>query len=128
MTIKTAGLTICAFVAMVCAGWAQNSTPQKFHTSTPHPHHPSQEVGAPKKHSSGPPVVSPKTQSARQSEVDRLEKQNSMHLQAQARQHTSTRTTQVSKVHPQPASHSDNINFSYHPPHTQSAGAGAHKH
>jgi len=128
MTIKTAGMTICAALAMVCAGSGQNSTPQKYHTSTPHPSHPLKDSGAATRHSSGPAVVSTKTQLARQSEVERLERQNSTHLQAQARQNSGKKTAQVPKIHPESASHSSNINFSYHPPRTQSAGTGAHKH
>ena len=127
MTIKTAGMTICVAVAVATAGWGQNSKAQKFHTSLSTPHHPVKEVGAPKRHSSDATVVSTRTQTSRQSELSRLEKQNSTHLQSQARQH-STPKTQVAKVRPAPAGHSDNINFSYHPPHNQSAGTGTHKH
>lgn len=125
--MKTAGITICTAMALVCAAWAQNSSAQKFHTSTAHGYHPPKDSGAAKRHSSAGPVVSQKTQSARQSEVERLERQNSMRLQAQARQTTSKKPSQVAKVRPEPASKSSNINFSYHPPRTQSAGAGSHK-
>ena len=128
MTLKKIGMTICAALGLVGAGWGQSSTPQKFHASTPRPHHSSKDLGDAKRHSSGPAVVTPKTQSSRQKDLANLERQNSMHLQAQARQHSSAKTTQVAKTRPATTSHSDNINFSYHPPHTQSAGAGAHKH
>ncbi len=127
MTIKSASMTICVALAVATAAWGQNSNPQKFHTSSSTPHHPVKEIGAPKKHSTDATVVSTRTQSARQSELGRLEKQNSMHLQSQAKQH-STSKSQVAKVRPAPAGHSDNINFSYHAPHNQSAGTGTHKH
>jgi cell division protein FtsN len=126
MTIKTAGITLCATMALACAAWSQSSAGQKFHSSTARPYHPSKSTAEPKRHSSAPAAVSQKTQSARQSEVERLERQNSMRLQAQARQTSSKKPSQVTKVRPEPAGHS-NINFSYHPPRTQSAGAGSHK-
>lgn len=130
MKTQTCGLTICAALAMVSMGWAQNTAPKKFRTTTPRPYHSSKDVGTGQPHKSAPNVVSPKTQSARQSEVDRLERQNAMHLQAQARQHSGSKANpQASKIRPEPAGHSSGINFSYHPPHTQSAGtSGAHKH
>ena len=125
MTKRIAGTTICAVLLMVSAGWAQSTpAPKKFHTGPP-PHHTSKDIGERHQHSGAVDPVSPKTESARRSELDRLEHQNTNHLQAQARQTNAKKNVQTAKVHPEPASKSQGINFSYRPPRTPSAGASS---
>lgn len=128
MTKQIAGMTICAVLLMVSAGLAQNATaPKKFHPG-PAPHHTVKDVGERHQHSGTADPISPKTETARRSELDRLEHQNTNHLQAQARQTSAKKNVQTAKVHPEPASKNQAINFSYHPPRTQSTGAsGSHK-
>lgn len=121
-------MAVCAALWMVSAGWAGNSTaPKRFHTTTPHTHHSLKDVGATHSHSSAANVVLPQTEASRQSELGRLEHQNVSVLQA--RQNSARKNTQATKIRPEPAGHSSGINFSYHPPQTQSAGtSGGYKH
>ncbi len=128
--MKNAGMTICALLILVSASWGTDTPPKKFRTSSPHPHHSlAQTAGANHARSSGPSVLQSKSQSAHEKEVDRLEHQNSMHLQAQSRQRSAKAAGQGPHTHSDPARHSSSINFGYHPPHTQSTGAsGARKH
>lgn len=130
MTKKTTGMIICAALLLVSAGWAQSTTaPKKFHTGSPRPHHPLKDVGEGHQHSGTANMVSPQTETARRSEVERLEHQNATRLQAQARQTGAKKNTQTTKIHPEPTGKTSGINFSYHPPRTQSTGtSGGHKH
>src|SRR5579864_3108988 len=127
MAMKNAGMTICALLILVSASWGTDTPPKKFRTSSPHPHHSlAQTEAAGRARSSGSSVS--KSQSAHEKEVERLEHQNSSHLQAQSRQR-SAKAGQPSHVHPEPAGRSSGINFGYHPPRAQSTGAsGARKH
>jgi hypothetical protein len=130
MATKTAGIAVCAVLVMVSVGWAQNTTaPKKFHTSSPRPHHPLKDVGEGHQHSGAASVVSPKTETVRRSEVERLEHQNSNRLQAQARQTGVKKNGQTAKIRTEPATKSSSINFNYRPPRTQSTGTSSgHKH
>jgi hypothetical protein len=130
MAMKNAGLIICAVLIQVSASWGTDTPPKKFRTSSPHPHHSlAQTEGAGHARSSGPSVLQSKSQSAHEKEVERLEHQNSIHLQAQSRQRNAKAAGQAPHAHPEPAGHSSSINFGYHPAHNQSTGAsGAKKH
>jgi hypothetical protein len=126
--MKNAGMTICALLVLVSASWGTDTPPKKFRTSSPHPHHSlAQTGGAGHARSSGPSVLSSKSQSAHEKEVERLEHQNSR--PAQSKQRSAKAAGQAPHVHPEPAGHSSSINFGYHPPRNQSTGAsGARKH
>ena len=127
--MKNAGMTICALLLLVSASWGTDTPPKKFRTSSPHPHHSlAQTGGAGHARSSGPTVSQSKSQSANEKEVERLEHQNSMHLQAQSRQRNAKAAGQAPRVHREPAGRSSSINFGYHPPHNQSSTSGARKH
>jgi hypothetical protein len=128
--MKNAGMIICALLILVSASWGTDNPPKKFRTTSPHPHHSlAQTGGAGHARPTGPAVLQSKSQSTNEKEVERLEHQNSMHLKAQSRQRNATAAGQGPHIHPEPARPSSSINFSYHPPHTQSTGAsGARKH
>lgn len=127
--MKNAGMTICAILVLASTSWATAKPPKKFHTGG-HPHHPLTQTGqAGHARSSGSSTVSPNSQSSREKEVQRLEHQNAMQLQAQSRQRGSKAAGQAPHMHTAPAGHGSGINYSYHPPHTQSTGtAGGRKH
>jgi hypothetical protein len=128
--MKNAGMTICALLILVSASWGTDNPPKKFGTTSTHPHHSlAQPGGAGHARSSGSAVLQSKSQSAHEKEVERLEHQNSMHLQAQSRQRNARAAGQGPHSHSEPARHSSSINFGYRPPRTQSTGAsGARKH
>jgi len=131
MAMKNAGMIICALLILLPACWATDNPPKKTRTSSPHPHHSlAQTEGAGHARSSGGASVLPsKSQSAHQKELEQIEHQNSMHLQAQSRQRSARAAGQAPRIHPEPTGRNSSINFSYHPPHTQSTGAsGARKH
>lgn len=128
MTMKRRTITLCAALAMTAMGWAQSTLPNKYRTNSVRPHHPLKDSGEGHSHSSAVSVVPPKTQTARQNEVTRLEHQNAMHLQGQSKQQGTKKSAQPAKVHTEPAGRSSGINFSYHPPRTQPATASGHKH
>ena len=126
MTKKTAGITVCVVLMTVSVGWAQSTTaPKKFHTGTAHPHHPLKDVGEGHQHSGTAGVVSSKTEAARGKELEHLEHQNTNRLQSQVRQSNARRNVQTAKIHPEPAAKSSGINFTYHPPRTQSTGTSS---
>jgi hypothetical protein len=128
--MKNAGMIICALLILMSASWGTDTPPKKFRTSSPHPHHSlAQTEGAGHARSSGPSALPSKSQSAHEKEIERIEHQNSMHLQAQSKHRSAKAAGQGAHVHPEPARHSSSINFGYHPPHNQSTGAsGARKH
>lgn len=127
--MKNAGMTICILLLLVSASWGTDNPPKKFHTTSPHPRHAqAQNVDAGHARSSGPAVLQSKSQSAHEKEVERLEHQNSMHLQAQSRQRNAKAAGQSPHIHSEPTRHSSSINFGYHPPRNQSSASGARKH
>jgi hypothetical protein len=130
MAMKNAGMTIFALLVLVTASWGTDNPPKKYGTTSPHPHHSlAQAGGTGHARPSGPPVLQSKAQSANEKEVERLEHQNSTHLQAQSRQRNAKAAGQAPHTHSEPARHSSSINFGYHPPRNQSSGAsGARKH
>lgn len=127
--MKNAGMTICALLVLVSGSWGTDKTPKKFPTSSPHPHHPLAETGgAGHARSSGPSVLPSKSQSGRERELQRLEHQNTAHLRGQSRQRSAKAGGQGTRIHRELAGHGSGINYSYHPPHTQSTGSGGRKH
>ena len=127
--MKNAGMTICALLVLVSASWGTDKPPKKFGTSSPHPHHSlAQTGGTGHARSSGPSVLPSKSQSGHEKEVERLEHQNSMHLQAQSRHRSAKAAGQAPRVHAAPTGRSSSINFGYHPPRNQSSASGARKH
>jgi len=124
--MKNAGMILFAVLILVSASWGTDTPPKKFRTSSSHPQHSmAQTGGAGHARSSGPDLKS-KSQSAHQKELEQIEHQSSMHIQAQSRQRSAKAAGQAPRVHPEPAGHSSSINFGYHPPHTQSTGARKH--
>jgi hypothetical protein len=104
MAMKNAGMTICALLVLVSTSWGTTAKPpKKFHTGGgPHPHHPlAQTERAGHAPSSGASTVSPKSQSAREREVERLEHQNVTYLQAQSRQRSKA-ARQAPHILPEP--------------------------
>ncbi len=129
--MKNAGMIICALLILVSASWGTDTPPKKFRPSSPHPHHSLAQTGGAghARSSAGPSVLPSKSQSTHEREVQQLEHQNSMHIQAQSRQRSAKAAGQAPHVHPEPTGRSSSINFSYHPPHTQpTGGSGARKH
>lgn len=129
MTMKTAGMTICAALAMVSVGWTQQTAPKKFHSNAGHPHNSLKSLGEGRAHSAPANALTPKTQAERQSEIARLERQNTALLQAQSQQSKRTHMQQAPRTKPETGTRSSSINFSYHPPRTQTqATSGGNKH
>jgi hypothetical protein len=121
------GRILCIFGLLIAVGWAQDKTPKKFHTSAAPPHHSLAQVEKSEHaHSNPSSPVPAKTQSARNSELSRMEHQNTAQLHAQAAKSTRT-SPPASHVHAEPTEHSSSINFNYHAPHNQSSASSGGK-
>jgi hypothetical protein len=126
--MKNVGMTVCVLLVWVSASWGTDTKPpQKFRTGSPHPHHSlAQTGGAGHARSSGSSALLSKSQSDREREVERLEHQNTTHLQTQSRQRSAKPGGQGPR-HAEPTGHGSGINYSYHSPRTQSTGSGGRK-
>jgi hypothetical protein len=127
--MKNVGMTVCAMLLLVPASWGTDNPSKKFHAGSSHPYHSlaqTQATGHPRSSSSS--VSLSKSQSEREREVERLEHQNTVHLHAQSRQRSAKAGAQGPRIHPEPTGHGSGINYSYHPPRTQSTGSGGRKH
>jgi len=131
MAMRTAAITAFAVLALGLSAWGSDTQPKKFHTGPSHPQHATTRTGeVGHNHSNASSVLARKSQSAREKEVERLEHQNTAHLQARSRLRTSKRSGQARRIHSETAGHSNSsIHFNYHSPHNQAARqTGGRKH
>lgn len=128
IAMKNVGMTVCAMLLLVPASWGTENPPKKFHTGSSHPHHSLAQTRATgHARSSGSSALLSKSQSGREREVEQLEHQNTVHLQAQSKQRSAKAGGQAPRIHPQPTGHGSGINYSYHAPRTQTT-SGNRKH
>ena len=135
-----------ALLVLSSTAWGADQAPKKFHSSyssshyssshyssshysSSHPHHSlAQMEKAGHKGSAGVSSLPVNSQSARQTELSRLEHQNTARIQAPS-SHKNSGPGPASHVHAESTGRSDSINFAYHPPHNQSATtSGSHQH
>jgi hypothetical protein len=130
MAMKNVGITVCAMLLLlVPASWGTENPPKKFHTGSSYPHHSlAQTQATGHARSSGSSALLSKSQSGRERELERIEHQNTVHPHAQSRQRSAKAGGQAARIHPEPTGHGSGINYSYHPPRTQSTGSGSRKH
>jgi hypothetical protein len=128
MAMKNVGMTVCAMLLLVPASWGENP-PKKYHTGSSHPYHSlAQTQASGHKRSSGSSALLSKSQSGREREVERLERENTVPLQNQSKQRSAKTGGQAPRIHPEPTGRGSGINFSYHPPRTPTTGSGSRKH
>lgn len=131
MAMKNVAITVCAMLLLVPASWGTENPPKKFPTGSSHPHRSlAQTQATGHARSSGSSASLSKSQSGREREreLERIEHQNTVHPQAQSRQRSAKAGGQAARIHPEPTGHGSGINYSYHPPRTQSTGSGSRKH
>jgi len=128
--MKCIGTSLGVFLVFTVASWGADQPSKKFNASSSHPHHSQMQTGNavhPHLNSSNP--LPAKTQSARDSELSRLEHQNTTQLHARSTQRNVKASGTAPHVHPETRTNSSGINFSYHPPRNAStATSGGRKH
>jgi hypothetical protein len=110
--------------------WGTEKAPKKARTGPSHPHDALAKTGeAGHARSSGPGPLQSKPLTANQMALTHLEHQDAALFKSQSPQRNNKTSGTAAHVHPEAATHSSSINFSYHPPRGQSiATSGDHKH